>query len=125
MAIELTTGHELWTSEQSFDKYWSFVARGDRILALDQRGILYLLRAGKDKFEPLDQRKLTSAETWAHLALTDDELFMRELNALTACRWTDPAGPREQASTLAALKPTVGCISACAWVCMASAFALR
>jgi outer membrane protein assembly factor BamB len=87
MAIEIETGRELWTSDQSFGKYWSLVAQGDRILALDQRGILFLLKAGTDKFEQLAQRKLTDAETWAHLAVAGDELFVRELNGLAAYRW--------------------------------------
>ena len=88
MAIEVETGRELWTSDKSFGKYWSLIARGDRILALDQRGVLFLLRANKEKFDLLDQRKLTDAETWAHLAVAGDELFVRELNALVAYRWS-------------------------------------
>jgi hypothetical protein len=87
MAIEVETGRELWTTEQSFGKYWSLVAQGDRMLALDQRGLLLLLRANKAKFELLDQRQLTTAETWAHLAVVGEELFVRELNGLSAYRW--------------------------------------
>ena len=88
MAIEVETGRELWTSDKSFGKYWSLVAHGDRILALDQRGLLFLLRANKEKFDLLDQRKLGDSETWAHLAAAGDELFVRELNALVAYRWS-------------------------------------
>jgi outer membrane protein assembly factor BamB len=90
MAIEVKSGRELWTSDQSFGKYMSFVAQGDRILALDQRGKLFLLRANREKFELLDQRQLTAAETWAHLAGADSDLFVRELNALVAYHWCDP-----------------------------------
>ena len=88
MAIEVETGRELWTSDKSFGKYMSLVAQGDRILALDQRGQLFLLRANKEKYEQLDQRKLTEAETWAHVAMTDGQIFVRELHALTAYRWS-------------------------------------
>lgn len=87
MAIEIETGRELWTSDQSFGKYMSLVAQGDRILALDQRGQLFLFRANEKKFDQLDQRKLTDAETWAHLAVAGDQLFVRELNALAAYQW--------------------------------------
>jgi outer membrane protein assembly factor BamB len=89
MAIEIETGRELWTSEKSFGKYWSLVANGDRILALDQVGKLFLFRANRERFDLLEQRKLTSAETWAHLAVAGDELFVRELNALVAYRWNE------------------------------------
>ena len=94
MAIEVETGRELWTSDQSFGKYMSLVTQDDRILALDQRGQLFQFRANKTKFEPLDQRKLTDAETWAHLAIAGDELFVRELNALVSFRWSHP-GPTD------------------------------
>lgn len=88
MAVEVATGKELWTTSESFGKYWSLVARGDRILALDQRGELLLFRAAREKFELLDRRKLTSEETWAHLAVADEELFVRELHGIAAYRWT-------------------------------------
>jgi outer membrane protein assembly factor BamB len=93
MAIEVKTGRELWTSGQSFGKYQSLVAQGDRILALDQRGLLFLSRANKEKLELIDQRKLSGQETWAHLAVADDELFVRELNALAAFRWVRATSP--------------------------------
>jgi len=92
MAIEVATGRELWTSDKSFGKYWSLVARGDRILALDQGGQLFLLRANREKFDQLDQRKLTGEEAWAHLAVVDDGIIVRELNALTAFSWSPPKG---------------------------------
>ena len=87
MAIGVVSGRELWTSDKSFGKYWSLVARGDRILALDQGGQLLLLRANREKFDLLDQRKLTKEETWAHLAVVDEGIIVRELHALTAFRW--------------------------------------
>ena len=87
MAIEVVTGLELWTSDQSFGKYMSLVAQGDRILALDQRGVLFLIRASQEKLEIIDQRKLSEAETWAHLAAAGDQLFVRELNGLVAYQW--------------------------------------
>jgi outer membrane protein assembly factor BamB len=87
MAIEVESGREFWTSDESFGKYWSLVASGDRILALDQRGWLYLMRANKEKLDLIDKRKLTDGETWAHLAVADDQLFVRELNSLTAWQW--------------------------------------
>ncbi len=96
MAIEVETGRELWTSDKSFGKYWSLVAQGGRILGLDQRGQLFLLRANKAKFDLLDERKLGGTETWAHLAAADGELFIRELNALTLYRWGKSGGAAEK-----------------------------
>jgi outer membrane protein assembly factor BamB len=95
MAIELTTGKELWTTDERFGKYWSLVANGDRILALDQRGWLYLFRANPERFELLDKREVADAETWAHLGVAGHPLFIRELNALAVWAWGTAANDRE------------------------------
>ena len=89
MAVDLKTGKELWTTDKSYGKYWSLVANGDRILALDQRGSLHLIKANPAKYEDIDQRKISDKETWAHLAVSGSEIFIRELNALTAWRWSE------------------------------------
>jgi len=87
MAIDVASGEEYWTSDRSFGKYMSLVANDNRVLALDQRGELFLLDANKEKLTILDQRQLTDSETWAHLAVAGDEIFVRELNGLVAYRW--------------------------------------
>ncbi|MFO0968309.1 MAG: PQQ-binding-like beta-propeller repeat protein [Gemmataceae bacterium] len=84
--IDMKTGERTWTSEP-FGKYCSLVAQGDRILALDQRGVLLLIKANPKAFELIDSLKISDAETWAHLAVSGDELYVRELNALAAYRW--------------------------------------
>ncbi|MCA9208489.1 MAG: PQQ-like beta-propeller repeat protein [Planctomycetales bacterium] len=84
--ISLKTGERTWTSKP-FGKYCSMVAHGDRILALDQRGDLLLLKANPKEFELIDQRKISDEETWAHLAVSGDELFVRELNGIKSFRW--------------------------------------
>lgn len=93
--LDLRTGKERWITSATFGKYWSMVAQKDRILALDQRGILYLLRANPEKFDLLDKQKVSDAETWAHLAVCGDELYIRELNALAVYRWTSPPSGKE------------------------------
>lgn len=90
LCLDLRTGEERWMTDRGFGKYWSLVANGDRILALDDRGILFLLRANPEKFEVMDQRKLGEADTWAHLAVSGRDLFVRELNGLTAYRFDRP-----------------------------------
>jgi outer membrane protein assembly factor BamB len=99
MAIEVETGRELWTESEGFGKYISLVAQRDRILALDQRGLLYLVRANPKQFELLDKRRLNDAESWAHLAVAGNDLFVRELNALAAYRWRAPATPATKPET--------------------------
>ena len=87
--IDLRSGERKWTS-QPYGKYLSLVANGERILALDQRGELLLIRATPDKFDLIDKRKVATDSTWAHLAVCGNEVFIRELNAMTAYRWAGP-----------------------------------
>ncbi len=85
--IDLRTGERTWTTTQRFGKYWSMVAQGDRILALDEEGKLLLLKANPKAFELIDERPVSDPEAWAHLALCDDQVFIRDLNTLHVYRW--------------------------------------
>ena len=87
--IDLATGDSRWRSRRSFGKYWSMVWRQNRILALDSDGVLYLLAANPDRFELLDELAVADAETWGHLAVSGDEFFVRELEAIAAWRRSD------------------------------------
>lgn len=84
--INLKTGERTWTS-RAFGKYCSLVAQKDHILALDQRGKLLLIIANPKEFELLDERQVSDQETWAHLAVCGDEVYVRDLNAITAYQW--------------------------------------
>lgn len=84
--IDLATGKQDWTT-RPFGKYWSLVAQGSRILALDERGDLLLINATPEKFDLLDQRRVSDSPTWAHLAVCDNDVFVRDLKGLTVYRW--------------------------------------
>jgi outer membrane protein assembly factor BamB len=84
--IDLATGERTWTSKP-FGKYASLVAQGNLILALDQSGELLLIKANPAAFELVDRRKVSEQETWAHLAVRGNEVYVRELTALSAFRW--------------------------------------
>ena len=62
------------------------VANKELILALDERGILFLIRANPEKFDVIAERKVAD-DTWAHLAVAGDQLFIRELRALAVYDW--------------------------------------
>ncbi len=89
--INLQTGERTWTSKP-FGKYASLVAQRDRILALDERGVLLLIKANPKEFELLSEKQVSEDESWAHLAVSGDDLFIRDLNALVAWRWRTPGG---------------------------------
>ena len=84
--IALRNGQTKWKTE-TFGKYWSMVANGDKILALDERGDLLLIRVNPEKFELIDQRKITDQPAWAHLTVVGDQLFIRALKEMKALTW--------------------------------------
>lgn len=86
--INLETGEDTWTTE-SFGKYWSLITNGKQILALDEQGDLLLIKANPEQFELVESRDIADAETWAHLGISDRELFVRELNAMVVYRWKE------------------------------------
>ena len=84
--IDLETGQTKWKSKQ-FGKYWSMICSGDRILALDERGELLLVRANPEEFDLLDRKEVSDQSTWAHVALSGNQVFVRELKGLTLYNW--------------------------------------
>jgi outer membrane protein assembly factor BamB len=88
MCVNLEKGKEAWSTDERFGEYWSLVANKDKILALDQLGTLYLLKASSTEFDLLDKRKVAATETWAHLAVAGEEVIIRDLTGLTVWRWS-------------------------------------
>lgn len=84
--IDLKSGESTWTTEP-IGEYWSMVANGNRILALTNEGELLLIDANPEKFDLLDRRKVSDESTWAHLAVAGEEVFVRELKAMSVYRW--------------------------------------
>jgi outer membrane protein assembly factor BamB len=86
--INLATGQRTWTSD-SFGKYWSMVAQGERILALDASGSLLLLKADPTAFTILGQVPISASESWAHVAVSGNDVVVREMDGLSLHRWTN------------------------------------
>ncbi|MGL4420256.1 MAG: PQQ-binding-like beta-propeller repeat protein, partial [Gemmataceae bacterium] len=90
VCFDLNAGKETWRTEKSFGKYWSLVANGDQILALDNKGILLLIKANPAEFELVAQKKIADGETWAHLAVDSGDVIIRELDQLAVYGWSKP-----------------------------------
>lgn len=86
--LDAETGDVRWTSEP-FGKYWSMVHSDDKILALDSDGTLRLIRADPEGLVVSDRAQVAD-DAWAHLAVLDDLLIVRDLDALHAFRWNGP-----------------------------------
>ena len=85
--IDLNDGEIEWISGPTGDEYWSLVARGDRIPALSNTGLLRLIRANPGEFEQIEGLEIAEDETWAHLVVAGNQLFVREQFGLAAHEW--------------------------------------
>jgi outer membrane protein assembly factor BamB len=85
VCIDAKTGDDCWTTKP-FGKYWSMVANGDKLLVLDERGELLLIQASPDEFKLIDRRQVAD-ESWAHVAIVADQIFVRDLEAMKAFAW--------------------------------------
>ncbi len=92
--VNLTTGEETWVTKKSYGDYWSLVAQGNRILALDEDGTLRMIRANPAKFDLISERKVAPKETWAHLAVSGSKVIVRELEALSVFEWRSEVASR-------------------------------
>ena len=85
--IDLQNGETKWISSKSFGKYWSMISNGKEILALDEKGILYLIEPNAEKLVIKESREISEQATWAHLAIAGNQLFVRELEAIACYQW--------------------------------------
>ena len=84
-ALNLSDGTSRWTSSP-FGKYWSMVSNGKQLLALDANGSLRLINPDAQSLQVVDEKKVAS-DAWAHLAVQDDLVIVRDLRSLKVYRW--------------------------------------
>lgn len=84
--MDLASGSQKWSS-RPFGKYWSTVRQGNQMLALDERGDLLLVKPNPEKFQLAGKAKVAD-NSWAHLAIDRDLIFVRDLEKLLVFRWT-------------------------------------
>ena len=85
--IDLRTGSVNWISNRTFGKYCSMVYRKDHILALSNDGKLFLFHANPNRFVLADSSAVSTDETWGHLAVAGQDIYIRERNAIAAYQW--------------------------------------
>ena len=84
-ALGTEDGDIRWTSSP-FGKYWSMVTNGRKILVLDNSGELLLVTPSSVSLE-IDDRIKVADDSWAHLAIQDDLVIIRDLKALKVYQW--------------------------------------
>ncbi|MGB6221857.1 PQQ-binding-like beta-propeller repeat protein [Haloferula sp.] len=85
--IDPVAKNVLWSTRETFGDYWSMVANGNRILALDDKGILRLIEADPKAYKLISELEVSARPTWAHLAVCGNEVLIRDLKGLSSYRW--------------------------------------
>ena len=87
VCMDLKDGEIEWKTQRTFGEYWSMISNGERILALDEKGILFHIDPNPDEFKLLEERKVADSESWAHLGLDGKQIFIRHLKGLKCFTW--------------------------------------
>ena len=85
VCLDASTGVERWTTTP-FGKYWSMVANGDKLLALDASGELLLIQSSPNEFRLIDRRSVAD-NSWAHVAVVNNQVFVRALDEMKVFTW--------------------------------------
>ena len=91
--LRLEDGQEMWISPPTGDDYWSLTTDGKHILALTNTGSLKLIAADTAEFRAIDEFKVTDEPAWAHLAIVNNDIYIRSQDGLTRWNWSTSAVP--------------------------------
>ena len=86
VCINLETGEEAWRTTP-FGKYQSMAVLDDKILVLDESGELLLFSANPKEFNLIDRRRVAENDTWGHIAISKNQIFIRRLDGLAVYNW--------------------------------------
>ena len=76
--VETATGKVLWEKEKVGNYHAALIRTGDdKLLMLDDNGYLTLLQPDPSEYKELARAKVCGA-TWAHPALVDGKLYLRD-----------------------------------------------
>ncbi len=84
-SLDPASGEANWTTSP-MGKYWSMASNGKAILSLDNKGNLRLIEPNSEEYQLVDEKKVAN-DSWAHLAIQDDMVIVRDLKALKIYRW--------------------------------------
>jgi outer membrane protein assembly factor BamB len=86
-AVDAATGATVWTSDGRQGENASLVATGSVVLALLDTGEIVAFDAAAGTFQPLHRSTVASSATWAHVALVEGGLLVKDVNTLSHLRY--------------------------------------
>lgn len=84
--LDARTGETKWTSVGAEGENAAIIHGGSVIFFLDNNADLTVVNATEKKYEVLKKYTVAKSPTWAEPVITEDEIFIKDLNSLTL--WT-------------------------------------
>ncbi len=86
VCLEAKTGRTLW-NKGNLGQYVSMILAGDRLLCLDEMAELTVLEANPKEYKEVATYKVSDSATWAHLAIAEGRLFVKDKTRLICYEW--------------------------------------
>jgi len=90
VCLDASTGTTKWSSPGGQGKYASLALAGDKLLVLTTRGELILVKASPDAYTELSRCKVTNRPVWAHIALTERNILVKDKTHLLCFKTPAP-----------------------------------
>jgi outer membrane protein assembly factor BamB len=84
--LDARTGETKWTSVGAEGENSAIIHAGSVIFFLNNNADLTVVNATERKYDVLKKYTVAQSPTWATPAITEDEIFIKDLNSLTL--WT-------------------------------------
>ena len=81
-ALDLETGRVLWTSEPRQATNAAMVRAGRTIFALQDDAQMVVLRASRERFDPIRRYEVATSATWAQPAIAGDRIYVKAVSTL-------------------------------------------
>jgi outer membrane protein assembly factor BamB len=85
--VDCNTGKVIWENEGRSGDNASLVAVGKVILVLNTDGKLLVLNAARNQFDVIKEYTVSDTPTWAHLAIFEGGILVKDLKTLTRWDW--------------------------------------
>lgn len=81
--LHTSSGKVSWTGPARMGENAAILTDGERLLVLTTDARLHVIRANADKYEPVTSYQVADTATWAHPALVEGKLLIKDAETLT------------------------------------------
>jgi outer membrane protein assembly factor BamB len=90
-ALDLDNGRVLWKSEPRQATNAAMVSAGQVVFALEDDAELVVIKASRERFDPIRRYDVADSETWAQPTISGDRVYVKDVANLTLWTLTPPS----------------------------------